>query len=805
MSKGILEVFATRYRKFQRVRAAGAGVAISASALLVLALLPVGAASAARPTLPVSKGAPVITGAAVVGSTLTASTGTWSNSPTDYTYQWLRCNDLGASCTPISGATANSYTVSADDAADASDAGRTLVVAVRATNTSGSATANSAPSDSVIGQQAFVKAGNAGNSDEFGDGVAISGDTMVVGAPYEDSSTGGVNTTPDEAAANSGAAYVFVRSATGAWTQQAYLKASNPGAGDLFGYSVAISGDTIVVGAFNEDSDTTEVDSVPNDSASNSGAAYVFTRSGSTWTQAAYLKAENAEADDLFGLYVAVDGSTVAVGAPYEDSNTTGINTTPNNLASNSGAVYVFSNPGGGWAQDAYIKASNTGASDYFGQPVSLSGDTLAVGADGEDSGTTGVNSTPNEATSYSGAAYVFTRTSGTWSQQAYLKASNPGADDYFGHAVAVSGDMLVVGASNEDSGTTGVNSTPDEAAPDSGAAYVFIRTGSVWQQEAYLKASNPDTSDRFARTIAFDGNTIVMGAYGEDSSTSGVNSTANNDALNSGAAYVFQKVNAMWAQTAYLKAGNPDIEDGFGFPVAVSGKTVVTGSSGEDSAITGINGTPDNAGTDTGAAYVYSVRIDPKNVSLPTISGPASPVVGNVFTASLGTWSYGPLSYAYQWRRCDAFGATCSNIVGATAATYAATVGDIGSTLVVRVTATNSVSSTSATSAASEEIGGSATAPTNTSLPLINDSTPVVRQKLTATTGDWVGAATFTYQWQRCQGADQCFDISRATKNVYTVTSADLGAALKVKVTASNSVGSLTVDSELTGAVAAK
>ncbi|NJM38780.1 MAG: hypothetical protein HC845_13425, partial [Akkermansiaceae bacterium] len=250
----------------------------------------------------------------------------------------------------------------------------------------------------------------------------------------------------------------------GLTTQQAYLKASNAGEDDLFGSSVAVSGDTVVVGAEGEDSSTTGVNSTPDELASDAGAAYVFVRSGGAWSQQAYLKALNAEATDNFGFSVAISGDTVVVGAFLEDSSTTGANSTPNELTANSGAAYVFARSGTTWSQQAYLKASNPGVNDFFGWSVAVSGDTVVVGAQNEDSSTTGVNSTPNESALNAGAAYVFARSGTIWSQQAYLKASNTGANDNFGSSVAISGDTVVVGAESEDSSTTGVNSTPNES-----------------------------------------------------------------------------------------------------------------------------------------------------------------------------------------------------------------------------------------------------------------------------------------------------------------------------------------------------
>ena len=207
-----------------------------------------------------------------------------------------------------------------------------------------------------IAQQAYLKPAAVGTTqylDGFGTSVAVSGDTVVVGANAEDSSTTGVNSTPNDTGGanfNSGAAYVFVRSA-GVWTQQAYLKPAIVGTtqeGDEFGSSVAVSGDTVVVGANAEDSRTTGVNSTPNEDASGSGAAYVFVRSAGVWTQQAYLKPAavgTSQASESFGSSVAVSGDTVVAGARFEASDTTGVNSTPNESGV-AGAAYIFTGLG---------------------------------------------------------------------------------------------------------------------------------------------------------------------------------------------------------------------------------------------------------------------------------------------------------------------------------------------------------------------------------------------------------------------------------------------------------------------------
>jgi hypothetical protein len=289
-------------------------------------------------------------------------------------------------------------------------------------------------SDFTWVQDAYLKASNAESGDYFGLSVAISGSTIVVGAYQEDSNQTTITNNDGEAssdnsATQSGAVYVFKRDANGDWIQDAYLKASNAEGGDNFGYSVAISGSTIVVGARYEDSDQTTItnnDGQPghpdNDSAINSGAVYVFKRDANgDWIQDAYLKASNADGHDRFGDAVAISGSTIAVGAYFEDSSQTTITNNDgqpghpdNDSAINSGAVYVFKRDGNGdWIQDAYLKASNAEESDWFGRSVAISGSTIAVGAPGEDSNQTTITNDDGSASAdnnagNSGAVYVF-------------------------------------------------------------------------------------------------------------------------------------------------------------------------------------------------------------------------------------------------------------------------------------------------------------------------------------------------------------------------------------------------------------
>ena len=547
-----------------------------------------------------------------------------------------------------------------------------LSAAMVATSTTFLLPAQPAVAAGVDTQQAYVKASNTGASDGFSRSVAISGDTMVVGAPLEDSAATGVDgDQSDNSASGSGAVYVFTRSGD-TWSQQAYLKASNAGAGDQFGLAVAIDGDTVVVGARDEDS--SGVGDPADNSAVGSGAAYVFARSGGTWSQEAYLKASNAGAGDQFGYSLAISGDTVVVGAPEEDSSATGVNGgQADNSALSSGAGYVFVRSGGTWSQQAYLKASNTEQGDTFGSAVSIDGDTVGVGAPDEDSSATGVDGDQADNSALqAGAGYVFTRSGGVWSQQAYLKASNIGGLDAFGFAVAVAADTVVVGAPDEDS-----------SAVESGAAYVFTRSGGTWSQQAHLKASNPGNFDHFGAVLAISGDTVVAGAVLEDSSATGIDGDqADNSAVESGAAYVLVRSGGVWSQQAYLKASNTETGDVFGASLAISGDTVVAAAPGESSNATGVDGDQsDNSAPGSGAAYVF--------VGQPTAftTGPTATILGTArqgqtLTAGEGSPDPTPDSFAYEWF------ADGVSIGGATAKTFELTSAQVGKQITVTVTA---------------------------------------------------------------------------------------------------------------------
>ncbi|HEX9696866.1 MAG TPA: FG-GAP repeat protein [Actinomycetota bacterium] len=325
----------------------------------------------------------------------------------------------------------------------------------------------------AVTEEAKLTAIDAAAGDRFGRSVSVSGDTAVVGSYFD-----------DDAGSESGSAYVFTRSGT-TWTQQAKLTASDAAAGDQFGFSVSVSGDTAVVGSLLDD-----------DAGSNSGSAYVFTRTGSTWTQQAKLTATDAAAGDQFGFSVSVSGDTAVVGSLLDDD-----------AGSNSGSAYVFIRSGSTWTQQAKLTATDAAAGAQFGVSVSVSGDTAVVGSWFDDS--------------FSGSAYVFSRSGSTWTQQAKLTATDAAAFDQFGVSVSVSGDTAVVGSWYDADPRT-----------ETGSAYVFSRSGSTWTQQAKLTASDAAALDNLGNSVSVSGDTVVVGSHQDDDAGS-----------DSGSVYVFEVV----------------------------------------------------------------------------------------------------------------------------------------------------------------------------------------------------------------------------------------------------------------------
>ncbi|MGH8252150.1 MAG: FG-GAP repeat protein [Steroidobacteraceae bacterium] len=416
--------------------------------------------------------------------------------------------------------------------------------------------------DGEWAQQAYLKASNTGTNDNFGVSVAVSADgsTLAVGAMGESSGATGVGGgQADNSVTFSGAVYVFVQDEAGSWTQQAYVKASNPDPSDFFGSRVALSGDggTLAVSADEEDSAATGFGGMESDnSAAGAGAVYVFARDpAGDWSQQAYVKASNTDATDGFGDNLALDGSgnTLVVAAINEDSAATGIDGDQDDDSSlNAGAAYVLTrDAGGSWSQQAYVKAPNTDSADSFGWAVALSddGNTLLVAAPGEDSSATGVNGNQaNNSVGNAGAAYVYARVGETWTFQSYFKASNPEVGDLFGFGLALShdGNTIAVNAGNEDSGASGIDGNQaDNNVDAAGAVYVFRRDDGLapWSQRAYVKASNPDDSDFFGSELALsaDGSTLAALSRTEESAATGIGGNQNdNTAPFAGAVWLY-------------------------------------------------------------------------------------------------------------------------------------------------------------------------------------------------------------------------------------------------------------------------
>jgi hypothetical protein len=462
-----------------------------------------------------------------------------------------------------------------------------------------------------VAQVAIVKATPVHAGENFGAAVAFSGDgtTMAVGASHD-----------------AGAAYIFTRSGS-AWTQQAMVKASNAGDLDSFGANLSLSadGNTLVVGAYFEDGGGRGVNPDGNDnSIGQAGAAYVFVRRGTSWSQQAYLKASNTgEMDDgdTFGYSVAIsgDGSTIAVGAPSEDSNASGINgNQADNSAVAAGAVYLFGRTGTTWAQQVYLKSDSPAefkGGDLFGYSVALNanGTVLAVGSYDEGS-SSGINGAFDNKLGGSGAAFVYRRTGTTWARDGFLKAKEQDRNDSMGNAVAISddGNTVAVGALDEDtlegginavkSGHSGGTDVPDDNS--SGAVYVFVKAGDAWTQQASFKPAVAGKNDQFGIKLALsgDGNTMAVGATSEDSNAKGINGNAADDSAGeAGAVYTFRRSGTAWTQTAYVKASDTEEFDEFGSSVALNrtGTLLAAGAKYKDV----------NALVDAGAVYVFTVQ----------------------------------------------------------------------------------------------------------------------------------------------------------------------------------------------------
>lgn len=488
-----------------------------------------------------------------------------------------------------------------------------------------------------ISQTAYAKSAFVASEHYFGKAVDIDGDTLVVGAYYDSNKSttidSGTNFTQGAAGAASGSAYVF-RKIAGTWVQEAYLKAYYGQGGDNFGVAVAISGNTIAVGANGDDRSVNTIfnaaDTAPatDTLTSSSGAVYIFTRSGSTWSFESYIKAPNPTTSDVFGNAIDINGDYLVVGAYGEDGGLAGVQNgsiSDDNTISASGAAYVFKRTSSLWSFQSYLKAPELDDNDRFGWSVSISGDVIAVGAYAEDSNVTGVSmgttASTDDSAGSAGAVYLFRRSGTTWAQEAFVKGHSINSSDQFGYSVALSGNTLVVGATGEDSNVTGVlngtSGSTNNGISASGAAYVFFYTTgtSTWAQEAYLKGSDTDITDQFGYRVAIDADTIVVSSWLEDSNATGASNgttgSSNDTVSGAGAAYVFVRSGVNWSQEAYLKPAVTGVDYNFGSSIGVSGDTIIVGQGQDRSVATGITmgttASADESGNYMGSSYVFT------------------------------------------------------------------------------------------------------------------------------------------------------------------------------------------------------
>ena len=378
---------------------------------------------------------------------------------------------------------------------------------------------------------------SGGNSnDEFGISVAISGGYAIVGA-YKEDGFGGI--------LDKGATYIYVRNAN-TWILQQKIQDHLGAAGDLFGSSVSISGDYAIVGAENDKIGAN----------SHQGSAYIFVRNGSTWTQQAKLTASVGSNFDYFGssVSISISGDYAIVGA-MEDG------------IGDSGSAYIFVRNGSIWTQQAKLTASDADHGEGFGISASISGDYAIVGAFSDDVGTN----------TDQGSAYIFVRNGSIWTQQAKLTASDGSGGDWFGYSVSISGAHAIVGAFLDDVGSN----------DNQGSAYIFVRNGSTWTQQAKLTASDGSASDYFGRSVSISENHTIVGTYFDDVGGN----------TNQGSAYIFVRNGSIWTQQSKLTASDGNQFAYFGVSVSISGDYAVIGALGDDV----------GANTDQGSAYFFN------------------------------------------------------------------------------------------------------------------------------------------------------------------------------------------------------
>lgn len=366
-----------------------------------------------------------------------------------------------------------------------------------------------------------------------------------------------------------------------------YVKPPSPGGDDRFGEAVAISvdGQVLAIGAPREDGGGSGVNPPVGESLANSGAVYVYTRvADGQWSGPVYIKAPVPGVNDRFGstVVLSADGAVLAVGAVGEAGGGSGVDPPHDDLASSSGAVYLYEmSEAGVWKESTYFKAGQVTPDDGFGSALALSGDgrVLAVGVRNDDGDGANIGSDPNDLGSATGAVWVYELSAtGLWLPPTYIKARHPDDGDYFGFAVALSSDgaVLAVGGTGEDGSGEGTNASEDNLSADSGAVWVYDRDeAGQWQLDAYLKAGNTGPDDLLGRSVALsaDGVLLAVGAPGEDGSGTNVGAPYDDLAGNTGAVYVYARdTSGDWLDPHYLKPGAAAPAAAFGYSLAWSG-----------------------------------------------------------------------------------------------------------------------------------------------------------------------------------------------------------------------------------------
>ncbi len=391
--------------------------------------------------------------------------------------------------------------------------------------------------------------------ERFGQSVAIDGNYAIVGAWGENEDATGNNY-----AGGAGAAYIYER-VNGTWSQVQKIVASDRAANDYFGYSVAISGDYVIVGAYNEAHDASG-----GNSKFGAGSAYIFHQSGGVWTQMQKIVASDRGNFDYFGDKVAISGTVAVVGAYVEDHDASG-----GNGKTNAGSAYVFELVTGTWTQVNKIVAADRLAYDSFGGSVSISGDYIVVGAGTEDEDANDLNTINN-----SGSVYIFKKVTGNWTQVQKIVAPNRSDSDFFGTVVSISGNYLVVGSYYEDEDAAETNTVSD-----AGSAYIFELSGATWTFFQKIVPSERATNDHFGSAVAIADDKIIIGANNEDEDAVG-GSTLNN----AGSAYIFQLISGSWSEVEKITASDRGANAKYGSTVAIFDSTALVGASEANSYI---------------------------------------------------------------------------------------------------------------------------------------------------------------------------------------------------------------------------